>query len=82
MRKFTQLNGKKAKILLEHCLFEKQLFHCEVLQTINDDKRIGLVLRKQDIFMYKQDIKLAKNHDNMYIISDGKFTITIIVNKM
>lgn len=23
MRKFTQLNGKKAKILLEHCLFEK-----------------------------------------------------------
>lgn len=68
MRKFTQLNGKRQKYYLNIAYLKKQLFHCEVLQTINDDKRIGLVLRKQDIFMYKQDIKLAKKTTTICIL--------------
>lgn len=80
MRKFVKLNGKKAKILLEHCLFDKQVHYCEELHIINDNGRIGVRIKDNDIFVYKQDIKHIKVIDNMFVISDGRFTI--IVNEL
>lgn len=80
MRKFTQLNGVGAKVVLEHCLFDRQAFNCDELQTINDDKRIGLVLKDREIYMDKQNVKVAEVQDNRYVISDGRLTITIDVN--
>ena len=80
MRKFLQLNGKKAKILLEHYLFDKQIHYCEELHIINDDERIGTRIKDSDIFLYKQDIKIEKSNDDTFIISDGR--LTIIVNKL
>ena len=82
MRKFTHLNGVGCKVLLEHCLFDKQVFYCDELQTIHDDDKIGLVLKGNDIFVYKSQIKLAKAYDNLYILSDGRLTITVIVNEL
>ena len=80
MRKFEQLNGVEAKVVLEHCLFDKQRFYCRQLQTINDDTRIGVVLKGQEKFVYKHDIKIADISCDTYTISDGK--LTIIVNKL
>lgn len=80
VRKFVKLNGKKAKILLEHCLFDKQVHYCEELHIINDDQRIGTRIKGSDIFVYKQDVKLAKAIDNIFMISDGR--LTIIVNEL
>jgi hypothetical protein len=80
MRKFTQLNGAEAEVILAHCLFDKQRFICPSLKTIEDDERIGLLLRGSEIFVYKQDVKVAEVHDNVYVISDGRLTIT--VNKL
>jgi hypothetical protein len=78
MRKFAQLNGIEGRVILEHCLFDGQRFYCRNLQTINDDKRIGVVLQGHKIFMDMQDIKVAEEQDNEYILSDGSLTITII----
>ena len=80
MRKFQQLNGVEAKVIIEHCLFDKQRFYCRQLQTINDDKRIGLILKDQPIFMYKQNVKVAEVQGDEYRASDGR--LTIIVNKL
>ena len=77
MRKFTQLNGVGARVVLKHCLFDEQTFDCDELQTISDD-RIGLILKGQAIFMYKQDVKVADWSEKIYNISDGRLTITII----
>lgn len=77
MRKFIQLNGVQAKVILEHCLFDKQRFYCSRLQTINDDERIGVILKGQDKFVYKQDVKVAEVQDGTYTISDGRLTIII-----
>jgi hypothetical protein len=82
MRKLTQLNGSRAKVVLEHYLFDKQIFYCEDLQTINDDVRIGIILKNQDKFVYKQNASVVEVDDNTYVISDGKLTITINVNKL
>lgn len=80
MRKFTQLDGLKVKVLLEHCLFDKQLFYCDKLQTINDNERVGVNLMGREIFLYKQDIKIVEAQSDIYMISDGR--MGIIVNKL
>lgn len=81
MRKFMQLNGVPASVILEHYLFDRQAFCCDELQTINDD-RVGVVLKDQEIFVYKHDVKVAEIHGYVSKISDGKLSITINVNKL
>lgn len=80
MRKFAQLNGIEAKVVIEHCLFDNQRFYCRQLQTISDDEKIGVLLKGQAIFMYKQNVKVAEIIDDLYKLSDGR--LTIIVNKL
>lgn len=80
IRKFQQLNGVEAKVVLEHCLFDKQRFYCHQLQTVNDETRIGVVLKNHEIYVDKQYVKVAEINGDKYTLSDGK--LTIIVNKM
>jgi ethanolamine utilization protein EutQ (cupin superfamily) len=79
--KWDKLENCKAKILLKHSLFGRQMHNCDLVKTINDD-RIGLILKGQDICMYKQDVVCAECGDKMYTVSDGKLTITLFVNKL
>ena len=78
---WDKLENLKAKVILKHSLFGRQLHSCDCLKTINDN-RIGLVLKGQSIFMQKHDISYTNIGDNMYTVSDGVLTITIIINKM
>lgn len=82
LRKFIQLNGVEAKVVLEHSLFDNQRFYCRHLQTINDDKRIGVLLRGNEIYMDKQDVQIAEVQDDVYKISDGRLTIIINCKKI
>lgn len=82
MRKFAQLNGVEAKVIIDHCLFDGQRFYCRQLQTINDEERIGVLLKGNAIFMYKRNVKVAEMNGNIYTISDGRLTITINVKKL
>ena len=82
LREFIQLNGVEAKVVLEHCLFGNQRFYCRELQTINDNERVGVVLKGQEKFMYKQDVKVAEINDGVYTISDDRLKIQIITNKL
>ena len=77
MRKFEQLNGQNGKVILKHCLFDRQIFDCDYLQVINDDERIGLVIHTQEKFLYKQNVKVVEVQDNTYTISDDRFTIIV-----
>lgn len=77
MRKFLQLNGVRARVEIEHCLFDSQKFQCDELRVI-DDERVGVLIKQQAIFMDKQNVKVAEVQGDTYIISDGRLTITII----
>lgn len=80
LRKFTQLNGVGVKITLEHRLFDKQEFYCEELKTVNDNYRAGVIIKGRAIFLYKREVKMFKEQDGRYVISDGR--LTIIVEKL
>ena len=77
MRKFAQLNGAEAKVVLQHSLFDEQRFYCRELQTINDDERIGVILKGQKKFIDKHNVNVAEIRNGMYVVSDGRFTIII-----
>ena len=81
LRKFTQLNGETVKIIIDHYLFDQQIFYCSELQTINDD-RVGVIIKGRDIYVYKRDVSMTEILGDMYTISDGKLTIKVIVNKL
>jgi hypothetical protein len=81
IRKFTQLDGKMARVILDHCLFDRQVFYCDELQTINDEERIGVVIKERLIYVDKQHIKTMEIHDDKYEISDDRLTISVNVNK-
>lgn len=78
---WDKLENLKAKVILKHSLFGRQMHNCDSLHMINDN-RIGLVLKGQEIFMDKQDIIRSEVQNGMYTISDGKLQITIIVTKI
>ena len=80
--KWDKLENLKAKILLKHILFGRQMHSCDSLHTINDDDRLGLVLKGQEIFVNKPDIIYTDMDDGMYTISDGRLSITVFVSKL
>jgi hypothetical protein len=77
---WTKLENLKAKVILKHFLFGRQMHDCDMVHIINDD-RIGLVLKGQEVFVSKQSITLTEMQETMYTVSDGILTITIIINK-
>lgn len=78
--KWDKLENLQAKVILKHSLFGRQMHNCGSIKVINDN-RIGLVLKGQEIFMDKNDVVYMEADNNMYTISDGRLTITLIVNK-
>ena len=77
VRKFMQLNGKLATIILDHCWFGKQQFEVESVNVIEDVERLGVVLHGQDKFVYKNKLKLMDVQDGFVAFADDKLKISI-----
>ena len=77
---WDKLENLKAKVLLKHSLFGRQIHNCDVLHIINDN-RLGVVLKGQEIFVDKDQIVSVEIRNGMYTISDGTLQITVFVNK-
>jgi hypothetical protein len=77
IRKFTQLNGKIATIVLEHKLFGKQKFEAQEVNVLEDDNRLGLILHGQGVYVYKQRLQSMEIRDHFVEFSDDKLKILI-----
>ena len=76
-----QSENKKAKVLLKHSLWGEQKFITNELHII-DDERAGVVFKDQELFIYKDNIKdFGVDADKLWV-TDGRLTITVIVNKL
>ena len=78
---WDKLKNLKAKVLLKHSLFGRQIHNCDKLQIINDD-RVGLVLKGQEIFVYKDDVVYTEVRNGTLMVADENLIITIFVNKL
>ena len=79
--KWGQLANKNCMVVIRHMLFDKQQFECDKLQIINDENRIGVVIKGREIFVHKKDVIDFWAYDNAYTVED-KMTKITIVNKM
>ena len=79
--KWGQLANKNCMVVIEHALFDKQQYECEALKVVNDDERIGVVIKGRELFINKRDVKSFIVNYNVYMVEDDMMTITI-VNKM
>jgi hypothetical protein len=77
IRKFTQLNGRTATIILEHKFFGKQKFEAQEVNVFEDDDRLGLMLKGQGVYVYKQRLCLMELHDHLVEFADDKLKISI-----
>ena len=77
VRKFMQLNGKLATIILEHCWFGKQQFEAEQVNVIEDAERLGVVLHGQEKFVYKSRLQFMDMQDGIVEFADDKLKISI-----
>lgn len=73
---WDKLENSKAKVLLQHSLFGRQIHTCDSLRVINDD-RLGVILKGQDIFVNKEEIIDTEERNGMYMVSDGRLKILI-----
>ena len=81
LENLRQSENKKAKVLLKHSLWGEQKFQTEALHIINDE-RIGVIFKGQELFMYKNNVKEFKANTDRLWITDGRFGIEIILNKL
>ena len=77
IRKFMQLNGRTATIILEHCWFDKQKFEAQKVNVFEDEECLGLILKEQRVFVYKQQLKSMELCDHFVDFSDDKLKISI-----
>lgn len=77
IRKFTQLNGSTANIILEHKLFDKQKFEVQKVNVFEDEDRLGLIIKGQAVFIYKNRLCSMALRDNIVEFADDKLKISI-----
>ena len=85
MRKYDewdQLQGLRGKVTLKHLLFGEQQYGCDELQVINNDEKIGIVVKGAELFVYKQKVVEFCISGNVFVVGDDMLDIEVIVNKM
>ncbi len=80
--KWGQLQNLNCRVIINHALFEEQSYDCDALQIIDDEHRVGIVVKGRELFVYKQDIVDFWVYENTYTVRDEMLTICVIVNKM
>lgn len=79
---WKQLQGLRGKVALKHLLFGEQQYGCDELQVINNDEKIGIVVKGTELFVYKQKVVDFCADGNTYKVGDDLLEIKVIVNKM
>lgn len=79
--KWNKLQNKSGKVVLRHKLFGEQQYGCEVLQVINNDEKIGVVVKGSELFAYKDKAALRISR-NVYVVADDLLELKVIVNKL
>jgi hypothetical protein len=79
--KWDKLANKNCVVIIEHVLFDGQQYECDKLQVINDEHRIGVVIKGREIYVHKQEVEDFWAYDNAYMVKDRMMKITI-VNKL
>jgi hypothetical protein len=80
--RWNQLQGLRGKVTLKHLLFGDQQYGCDEFQVMNNDEKIGIVVKGAELFVYKQKVVEFCVDGNTYMVGDDMLEITVVVNKL
>lgn len=79
--KWDQLENMNCRVIINHVLFGEQQYDCDNVQIINDEHKIGIIIKGRELFIHKQEVVDFWIYNNTYTIRDKMLTMTI-VNKL
>ena len=85
MGRYDEWNGLQklqGKVVLKHLLFGEQTYICDDLTIVNDNDKIGVVVKGKELFVHKQKVVEFCVKGNTYTIGDDMLEINVIVNKL
>ena len=77
VKKLSNLNGKKVKIITIHKLFGRDEYRCE-LNLINDERRIGFKLLNSEIYLLKNEIIFFNEISGSFCFKDNLMEIVML----
>lgn len=81
--RWNELQGLRGKVTLKHLLFGEQQYGCDEIQVVNDEEKIGIVVKGAELFVYKQKVVEFCVSGNTYTVGgDDLLEIKVIVNKL
>lgn len=80
--RWNELQGLGGKVTLKHLLFGEQQYGCDEIQVVNDEEKIGIVVKGAELFVHKQKVVEFCASGNTYTAGDDLLEIKVIVNKL
>ena len=82
LEKWNEMQNLLGTVVLKHALFGETIYECDALQVINDGKRLGVVVKGRELFVYIDRLKGLSIEQDVYFAEDDMLSIIVIVNKM
>ena len=80
--RWEELQNSSGRAVLNHLLFGDSVYECDSLQVINNENKLGIIIKGQELFVYKDRVQYFCVSNNIYEIKDDLFGIKVIVNKL
>ena len=80
--RWEELQNSSGRAVLNHLLFGDSVYECDSLQVINNENKLGIIIKGQELFVYKDRVEYFCVSNNIYEIKDDLFGIKVIVNKL
>ena len=80
--RWEELQNLSGKAVLNHFLFGDSVYECDSLQVINNENKLGIIIKGRELFVYKDRVEYFCVSNNIYEAKDDLLDIKIIVNKL
>lgn len=82
LEKWNEMQNLLGTVVLKHTLFGETIYECDALQVINDGRRLGVVVKSRELFVYIDRLKGLSIDKDVYFAEDDMMSMMVIVNKM
>lgn len=77
--KFLEINKRKAAVIIQHIIFEKERYDVDELHTFCNDKNIGVIIKNQELYIPINEVTTYSNNQNIFEIYSFTKKIQIIL---
>lgn len=77
--KFLEINKRRATVTIQHIIFGKERYDVDELHTFCNDKKIGVIIKNQELYIPIDEVTIYSNSQNVFEIYSLQKKIQIIL---